>query len=284
MKYLKNIPYPNFSNREMLFAHLNLIGDVGHLIMSLYVQTKRGVQLHVTKELTDELADVDIKGITAEDIVPMFPSMELYFEDKELPTMLFYQRDQNFFDLVSDYMGKTYTEEKKSGSFCLEYYTDDTTLHATHLVDDMLNKWLQGDPAPTMPGYENDIEYDDTSRQFFFLIIKLLLYISIPRYEPVEISKKQLRHEGKPGVKGRPRTKIYRVSVPSRPSSQTRSSDAGDLGGAISPHRRRGHLRALKSEKFTKKKGTFIYIRPTTIHGGSLNDHIYIARTTERKD
>ena len=285
MKYLKNIPYPNFSNKDLLFEYLNAIGDDGYMLMSSYVQTKRGILLHVSKELSDEMAEVDIsKDICGADIVPMFPSMEVYFEDAEIPTMLFYRRDQNFLDLVTTYLETTCMTTEGMGAFCLDYYTNDSTLHATHLWGEMLDKWLQGEPAPTMPGYDNDIEYDNTSRQFFFLITKILLYISIPRYKPEEIWKKQLHHGGKPGVKGRPKTKIYRVSVPSHSGGSDRHGTTGDSGGTVSPHRRRGHLRSLKSEKFTKKKGQIIYIRPTTIHGGSLNDHIYIARTTEGKD
>lgn len=49
-------------------------------------------------------------------------------------------------------------------------------------------------------------------------------------------------------------------------------------GEIKAPHRRRGHFRVLRNERYTNKKNEIVYVKPCFIHGGSTEDKLYVAR------
>jgi len=289
MQVTKDLPYLPFEDPVIKETLLDMVSHKelhACLIsaMPLYVQTRRGVQMRVEKALTDELQETDLKDIGAEDIRLMFPSMEIYFEDPALPTCLFYAKDPDFQERVRKYLSPVQIEFGCKDSICLDYYAG-VYNYTIQLPPAMMTSWLKEELAegPIIPGFDKTTPEEEAYKRFLFrLIAKILLYASIPEYVPVEITGEEKKHRkwGKPGFKHRPETKVYKVKAPARvPFTPVYRIDTDDVEGhRVVPHRRRGHIRRLISEKYVNKRGQIIFVRPCLIHGGSLDDRIYIIR------
>jgi hypothetical protein len=87
-KVVKNIIYPDFEELKTLTP-----GDIEDQqwlsnIATFCLQKQRGIQLYVEKKLSDEMNLVDMEGIVYQDIKFPADSVELYFEDPLLPTVI----------------------------------------------------------------------------------------------------------------------------------------------------------------------------------------------------
>lgn len=296
----KNINYPRFDDPTTHEEMKNLaamatrrdttsLTSLSHTTLlytgTMLVQCKRGVQLVVTKALSDELDHVDMQNMGPEDLVVMFPSMEIYFEDPALPTVLWFVKDAEYNRLCSEYFDVNY-RTAHSDHFGFEYYLRTEQGFTCQLGTEMMRAWLSGGNLPDIPG-QLHTEADEAAfqRQMFMRLAKLFTYCSIPQYAPLKTTRKQLHEGGKSGVRNRPVRPIYRVTVPSvvHPKEPAvRHSDG--VGRHMAPHRRRGYLRKLVSEKFVNKKGTVVYVRPALIHGGSARDVVYVAVNRKKED
>ena len=286
MQTVKDIPYLDFKHPRTtgLLMEMCLKPETVPAVISampMYVQTKRGVQLRVEKKLTDELQETDLKDIRVEDLCLMFPSMEIYFEDPAIPTVLLYRKDLDYQNLVKEYMKPVAFEFGRCDSVCLDHYAGMYNF-TVQLPPEMMDAWLREEltDAPVMPGFIKNDEYEEQTKRFLFrLVAKVLLYASIPEYRALEVRGTDInvRKWGKPGFMNRPRTKVFRINAPTVVYTG-RDHVEYDGTGTTVPHRRRGHLRRLTSEKFKAKRGTIIFIRPCLIHGGSLDDRIYMVR------
>lgn len=295
MNFMKNLPYQKFDNPQVhedlkqlaiQWATYNhpLARQAIIYAMTLYMQSLRGTQLVVSRELSDELAQTDLQNFTADDLVIMWPSMEIYFEDPALPTIAWFVKDKEYADSCTKYLGMPY-ELACEDHFGFEWYDTLGTGYTCQLGRSLLNAWMAGGDIPTMKGMiPNDPEEAALQKKLFMLLAKLFIYCSLPQYRPQAVSRKQLHHGGKAGVHNRPKRPVYIVTVPAV-KYQPKARVSASSGKEVVPHRRRGYLRKLVSERFLpNKRGTFVHVRPCMVHGGTVSDHIYLAVTKGKNE
>jgi hypothetical protein len=174
----------------------------------------------------------------------------------------------------------TYTDRgiSKGISFIFGRKDKDYITYSGAFEEKVFNDWIAKVNNPllkTSPTISN--EMTDFGRDLIKLIAKIFLYISIPKYKVIPITKNQLHREGKPCVNNRPARPIYRVIYVPHEINLNKQNITEHGDGIKAPHFRRGHFRMLRNERF-KKQGELIFVRPCMIHGGSLKDNIYVAR------
>jgi hypothetical protein len=288
---VKNIHYLPFDEKT-LFAALRKVKTSTYLEISeemeektvlqaavLYFQKNRGVQLRVLRDVTDELSFVEFRNVI-HSTVPLFAdSVEIYYEDRRYPTII-----------ISDFTKATqYLYEKVTGKTIL--YEDRRFAILTNLGEsgaggvtilkhiserDILEGWdklgemsLKDRSELGQKGEEQEIFLAKTA-------LKVLMYCSIPEYRPYKFLRRRQLKGGKAGVKNRPKTPIFMTRF--LPPVIYRIQRKNDVGHGIKkcPHMRIGHFRMLHADRYKEHK--LIYVRPTLIHGGSLENKLYIAR------
>lgn len=310
MNIIKNIDYPDFdyyfskingNNIEICNAVKNYFYQQFSELSLFWLQKNHGIRLYVEKNVTDMLNKTEMLNISYDDIKFPAKSIEFFFEDKNLPTILFGNRT-SLIDSAKSLIKKIDTN-KKVYARGLSTIDDNSEIEGINLLfmhpfennvqlfhttgASSLKKLLLGELkiidlsehfAHGLPKYDHDKEVEKLTISLIAMVIKILLYISIPQYKAIPITDKALKREGKAGVKNRPNRPLSRVIyVPSVVNINKKSSST-ETGDAKSPHFRRGHFRMLRDEKFTNKQGQLIFVKPCLIHGGSLQDKLYVAR------
>lgn len=286
--YAKNIQYPDVRELSQIERVAQLNPTVAEEASILFHQYTSGIQLIVQKPLSDELAFVDMEDIEYSDIVWPASCIEFYFEDLKIPTVLLEAiapdnptpfKDKQVYNMTID--GHEFSHGVRM------MYQSKEHVHLLTLSSEKVRTWLKMETAFVSPDTDYKVLPDESilRKYLFQLLVKILLYISIPQYKSIPITKKQLLNKGgKPGVKNRPKRPIYRaIYVPTvhykKENTEQQVSDG--TGIQKSPHRRRGHFRILRDERYTNKRGEVVYVRPSLIHGGSTEDKLYIARKVE---
>jgi hypothetical protein len=306
MKIVKNIYYAPYD--KMDFSNLNPILKqlmCNYECAVIYTQQREGIRLFVTNKIIEELTRTDFKNILYSDIKFPANSVEIYFESKDLPTVLITKHKTTFkyAQYMVEKIGGTIidttglkTKYAHEGIDMIFGHLDgdDSNYFLTQNVDE-IEKWLN-DPnyspkndykpiagVPASMFYADDADNSDCkqmAKKLLMLIIKVFLYISIPQYKAISITDKALRREGKSGVNNRPNRPLSRVIyVPTVINTNKKITASNETGEIKSPHYRRGHFIMLRHERY-KEQGKLIFRRPAMIHGGSISDKLYVARTT----
>jgi len=257
-------------------------GDTSLQVMNFVAYHGEWVRINVEKDLTDELSDAQMQDITPADVAPLFDSMEFVFQDDRYPRLLFFVKRPEYLAIINQRLKLGTVESEHSSAYCITYYMRDGVAHMLNLPPEALTGWLRGDiELPVLPGCEADTEQTDYQRQLFKMIIKIMLYASIPQYKPAEVgvdNRGMTRSEK--GAFGAPTPHCKQAFIVRPPIVKLR-----DLHGYVAPgrgvkcpHRRVGHFKKLVSDRFTNKRGQLVYHRPCYIHGGTVSDHIYEIR------
>lgn len=242
------------------------------------------VRINVEKELSDELMDTVMHDITPEDVAPLFNSMEFVFQDDRYPTILFYAKTPEYLETVSRHVPELTIYSEYKQTYCMSYYTRDGIAHMLNVPPEQLAAWMRGDvEIGVLRGCVADDEGhgNEFKKQLLTMIIKVMLYASIPLYKPVDIG---INHKGltrsERGAFGLPNPACTKAFIVRPPVIKLRDTEGyGTPGsGTKSPHRRVGHFNILRSARFKNKVGQRVYIRPCYIHGGTVSDHIYEIR------
>jgi hypothetical protein len=296
-KAIKNLPYPDFLYLKNHFIHeifkdkSSCLRKSGQILM-YYLQKTRGIQLFVEKNVSDELRNTDIKDITYKDIIFPASSIEFYFEDKDIPTVLLSKKeDFNGLNPFKNEKLNVLNISATTGKYSIGYqpgiamiytppFADNMTHHITASIDNF-NEWISNMEGSNSIKNEANEEYNNYAKKLLFLMTKILLYISIPQYKSRPITKNQLQRAGKPGVKNRPNRPCFKVIyVPPIININKNESMSDGFGTKKKPHFRRGHFMMLRHERF-KEQGKLVFVRPCMIHGGSIKDKLYVARKAE---
>jgi len=322
---VKNLHYPDFDlikempfNKRFEIFSESIKTDNITVFLGMYKQYKKGIQLFIEKNVTDELINTDLKDIRFEEINFPASSVELYFEDRKFPTIIFqnysglenpfiYKKDAKnvakLFNVNVDELEKIAYQMEKSlekpfkdrcnkigqninfidGAIMIYSAVDESNnecFYRINFLSEEINKWICNGYSinSNLNQYEKEYQKD-----LYKLCCKVFLYISIPQYKAIPITKKQLKKEGKPCVKNRPNRPISKVIyVPSviNIDKINKSTKNGDMK---KPHFRRGHFRMLRNERF-KKQGELIFVRPCMIHGGDMKDKLYVARKVKEEN
>lgn len=295
MANIKDFYYPDFN----IYKSIDPRGiDTMSLcqIVMLYNQHRQGIQLFVEKKVSDILSATDIQDIKYEDVIFPARAIELYFEDKNIPTCLigkledqaihpfgtknnkatitFLDRDGNVTDHIPEgiaYMVKINKENSEK-------------VNIINYPKDRFEQWINTEECFPAPGYtKNDLIYTVESKAIFKLAVKILLYISIPEYRAIPINKDKLPREARPGVKNRPIRPTSKVIYVPPVVNINKETHHAETDTTRKPHFRRGHFRMLRDERYKEKIGKLIFVRPAMIHGGSMSDKLYVARKINEK-
>jgi hypothetical protein len=226
-----------------------------------------GVQMQVSKQVTNDLLATDFSSAAKIENVPWIsPSVEVYFEDPMLPTVLvlktspkelteMYPHIPLQMDLTNPEYISVLMQEGRAG--------DRQQLHI-QLRPELYERFLAYGEAPTMIGGDVSfsLEPKDSASICYMLhlVLKVFAFASIPAYKPTPLTRKQMHYGGKPGVKNRPDRPSMRICyLPTiiRPKPpEPEPGDSKEFNG------RRGHIRWYMNDRFVNRKGTWDFIRP----------------------
>jgi len=287
---VKNITYPNLDDLIVMVGEQVLISpkmqemseEQQHAYKLMFLQKTRGSQLFIKKEVTDELSKTDIHDIQFKDINFVFDTAELFFEDANISTIIM----SSFFDKKNKKniirgISLLWTTKNKDG-----FENAEIVIYSENQFNKaMANNNYSPDLYNAMePEYRVEYTQDEIIEsktrvvQYIRLVAKVLLFISIPEYKAIPITKKDIKRQCKPGVKNRPNRPMFKVIyVPSIININKQNNHLEKTGKNKVPHMRRGHFMMLRDERY-KEQGKLIFRKPCMIHGGSLSDKLYVAR------
>ena len=263
--YRKNIPYLG-ADEALEIANSGLATDMVSVIIfaSMHAYGVIGSQMVINRSVTDELHESDI-GSTVHfaDIPWPAQSLEMFFEDPALPTLLVtYMNvsDMEGIGIKTSAVSKRYSKDQRVIRICafpsypegagnvISYSPEDMDgfVHDRHTS--VLQ--LQGGACLT----ESD---ESDMREFAILVFKVLAYCAVPRCTPKAGTRKDLKFGGKAGVKNRPERPILRVvSLPPHIHAEAHAKGSGSKRTFMG---RRGHFHFYRHARFTNKRGTFDY-------------------------
>ena len=295
--FKKNIPYLNEKQRKALlrmgvqtlqqtlrnlegYIHADAATEYEAIVMR-ECQVKYGAQLYIEQKLSDEMLDVDLKDISENNIVFPYDSMEFYFDDPRIPTFIFQKHSES--ETRRDWLlGHSYHDHRAwEDGFRMCFFGGGivyTNIYPMKEIRTFLDYQENVVDQRTSEYSLEDTDFERRLRRFLFLMaVKILLYISIPKYKAIRVTKSQVHPLSRPGVKNRPDRPILKVIyVPSE--VEVNQHKSVPTGVVMPPHRRRGHFRMLRDEKFRNQQGETIFVKPCLIHGGSVGDQLYVVR------
>jgi hypothetical protein len=242
-----------------------------------------GSQMRVDQDVSADLLLTDMSSVRLEEIPFPAKSIEFFFEDPELPTILVVRgklldilRECKFGDMLAPPYPEGYEEES------INFYTEssDGVGFAFRARAHNWNEMIAADQEE-IEDLKGSVAFTNTEweylRVMFNLCVKVLAYASIPHFAPRPINRKQMRH-GKPGVKGRPvRPSMRVVYLP----EVSRENEPGQASHGDSKKKflgRRGHMRYYRSPRYKHMRGKFQYIPPVLGPNGETPKALYKVR------
>jgi hypothetical protein len=275
-----------FNKKEFTaFLHENFqlrgISAILELLMKWY-HVRWGSQLVVENEVTNDLALTDLAEVKIEEIPFPADSMEFYFADPLLPTVLVYRGN---LASMSEKLGienifSADTGTRDSLNFWVE--TKSGAGFSFRANDSNWNSLLYAN-NDEIPALKGSVAFSDEEwaqvQPLFQMCIKVLVYASIPHHttEIVGTKGKHFPLGGKPGIRNRPRTDSVRVVYLPEISTERISVEGG---GKHEFKGRRGHLRKYKHERFAASglQGTWQFIAPVRGPNGEIPAAVYKVR------
>lgn len=267
--YKKNIHYTfrkDADPREFAMVK-SLAGSPGMCAwMIQQCHHRAGVQMHVSKEVSDDLQATDFSDAAKIENVPWIsPVVELYFEDPILPTLLVMKTHP---DQIQSWLPQIevglegcefITGLMQEGSNEME-----SKFLSVQLKPSMYEDFLQDAVVPDMGSglLSTGLSEQDNSAMCYMihLALKVFAFASIPIYKPVPIGRKQMTHGGKPDVKGRPVRPAFRASY--LPTVIHKSINVDNSGEFREFRGRRGHIRWYHDERYVYRKDTWDFMQP----------------------
>jgi hypothetical protein len=242
-----------------------------------------GSQLVIDEAVTKDLALTDIDKVQIEDIPFVSDSMEFFFGDPALPTVLLYKGPLNSICEACDVrpLFDTETAYRDSLNFWIE--TKSGAGFAFRANETNWNDLLYAENAE-IPELKGSIAFTDTEwsklQPLIILCIKVCVYASIPHHTSaiVGTKKKAFPIGGKPGIANRPVTRSMRVVYLPEIKREHAPSEEGD--GKHKFNGRRGYLRHYKHKRFARSglQNTWQYIAPVPGPNGQIPSQIYKIR------
>ena len=286
--WTKNLAYPKLAELPRIRAS---VGANHHRISSLALfevlmmmqQVEEGTQYVVEKRVTDDLQLSDIQDLHFSELPWPCRSLELYFEDPSLPTLLIQrrglgslQREMAKFPQgglagvelrgTDEIMVRMLVQELNAPiAVQLNLPEDEMDTFALdgHEVKS-LESTMWPDPISTALTQEEHLGM----KELALLAYKVILYAAIPELAPKLVGRGALHHGGKPDVKNRPRRPIYRVVDLPLQYRESAERVAGTTTKEFNG--RRGHFHHYRSARFVNRKGTFDYFPPVYGADGTL--------------
>lgn len=267
--YKKNIYYtyePGANANEYEFSRA--VGGTPGAVFWQIVQTyyKAGIQMQVSKTVSDDLLDCDFKDAHIENIPWMAPAIELYFEDPYLPTILVGKITPTELAKLFPHIDITLKAPEYISAAMQSGQGIESSVQTLQLRPEMYKDFLEeGKVAPMVDtGIFSLAATSLDNRMMSYMLhlaLKVFAFASIERYKPTLLTRKQMIFGGKPGVHNRPEKKSVRVHYLPKIVYQ-RNKNAEPSGETREFHGRRRHIRWYHSDRYVNKKGHWDLIEP----------------------
>ena len=253
-------------------------------ILNKLFHVRYGSQMVVEENVTRDLALTDLSNVGIEDIPFPCDSLEFYFEDPKLPTVLVYRG--------------TLSRQASRLHLPLREWAQNS---ANEYDEDSINFWIEGNSGAGMAfrassknwnqmlsasneeigALQGSVAFEDDEwdqiKPIFKLCLNVLAYASIPRLAPKLVSKSQLKHGGKPKVRNRPQLPILKV-IYLPEIKKERSKESEPSGRTHNFYGRRGVLRYYKDDRYVNMKGKYQYIPPILGPNGEIPKALFKVR------
>ena len=245
-------------------------------LMQEAVHRRHGVQMRVSKEVSDDMVLTDLGDLQFGDIIWPADSVEVFFEDPTLPTILVSKASNGEIESCIkgfEIIGGVKEEERvisrldKQGGYVL----------LNNMKESLWNElFIRGESWHIRGGLRLQPSEEKVMAFMLRLAFKVFAYAGLPQYVPEKINSPITRHMGgKSGYKGRPARPIVRVVYlpachTARAADREKSNQDGTVSYVVSPHDRRGYFRIYRHDRFKYMKGKQQFIAPVRIHGGAL--------------
>lgn len=283
--FVKDISYPPpeaLKSPSACRQVLNMAAvDAGSYLRfaTVLLQARFGSQLWVTKEVSDDMmaADIDPDEIKFEEVDWPANRMEVYFQDRDLPTLLVARFSNRSQRVEIEKLAQESLFAKPSPSDALD--PDLQLLHVqaedhegsvvsmSYTAEDV-DRFAAGedlqDASKDHHGMSTAMDRSEEAelRRLTILFYKVLLLAGSEGHSIRKTRDKPTRKEGgKAGYKNRPNHERLIVEYLPR-HLQERRKDAETHTRKHQFNGRRGHWRRFRSEKFVNKRGTRKFIYP----------------------
>lgn len=250
----------------------------------IVAQMLKGNQMWVSMEVSEDLRASDIDVPDFESVMDAFPNnrLEIVFEDPRLPdvlmsidtrselvSMLQKHGHCEYIDLrIKHRPGSAIQEQRLLTIMCqdakgaiasIAYGSDDMNKFAS-TGDDPFPEHTAAHFHPTYNGDLTTAEHD-MLRLLANLVHKLGLFLTSEGGAPaVQADAPTKKEGGKPGFKGRPKQKRWRVTyLPSQRHAKAQAVEDGRKHAFLG---RRGFFRTYRHERYTVMKGRRMFIHP----------------------
>jgi len=264
----KNIFMQELDDAAEKAFYAALIGMHSHTVAANFLahrlQRRAGLQFQVTKQVSDDLEASDFgAGSRFQDLPFPAPSIEFYFEDPDLPTIIMAQFHQPILERHFPWLEfpATYKpvlciamQDREGCDFAVKFAYE---VELEGFLSCGLEQW---DDTSEMLLTALSRREKDAFMHMARLAFKVLAFASIPRYKPQPLQRSQMRFGGKPGVCGRPKRPALHVIylpkiVPVKPPSQATAAKHTFKG-------RRGHIHWYNADCFVHRRGTWDWLQP----------------------
>jgi hypothetical protein len=273
--YAKNIEYGYSKNADIREFELvkRMAGSPGQsswLIQQAH--NKLGVQMQVSKEVTDDLLLSDFAPASKMEDIP-WPAqvVELYFEDPKLPSILLMKATPSdvarwFPDLEVGIKEKEYIT-----GMLQEGTGNNAKVLSLQLKPSMYDHFINESETEAMTdlSYLNkslNAQDNATFAVLMRLAMKVFAFASIPHLRPQPVMRKDMTWGGKAEVKGRPNRPsfrcVYLPNIRTFDSKEPFPNNSEVHGQKHDFNGRRGHFRYFHNERFTHMRNRWTYIRP----------------------
>jgi hypothetical protein len=245
------------------------------------LHVKRGCQLWVSKEVSDDLLAASVDEVKFEDVAWPHYRMEVYFEDRDIPTLLVSDTTmRRYMEELNDLTGTKIAAVERSDNRVMHIQLEERgTLTATSMAhrpeelnayamqaEDTWDSLPEAEKVNAAGAFSRRLEMEDKRvlQHMLLLFYKVLLYCASEGCAPRRTVEQPTKAQGgKAGFLDRP--KRPRLLVEYLPRQKKQRADEARALQAKEGHRflgRRGHWRVYRHERYTTKQGERQFIYP----------------------
>lgn len=271
-KYVKELSY---FGQPITAPVIKLAAGLGSPALASMLQEafhrRVGVQMRVQKEVSDDLALSDLGDLQFGEIPWPASSIEFFFEDPELPTVLVSKGTVAEFE--HSIPGGVFLEGDRADRITCRMETKDGVSMVLNLKEHIWKQvFTDGEYVPMadvglsdLPGASTalDRSEDAVLREMLRLTVKVCAYATLPRYKPEPVNEVTRRMGGKVGWRNRPKRPAVRVVyMPSVHSERPGDAGSPETGGKRNYSGHRGYFRVFRHDRYINMKGKRIFVPP----------------------
>ncbi len=247
--------------------------------IAIFRHQELGAQVWVSKQVSDDLLASDMDTPDFEDIVWPAESLEFYFEDRDLATVLLVNDAENLlFKWIEKTVGDVVmiNEFKPLVSILLQQkLPEGIAMTSSAVTPQDIRLFCDQDLPMPVADMELDDQEDAAVRFMASLACKVLMLASIPKFRPQPTWDQPTKKEGgKAGHLNRPKLPRYVVKylpehLQERAAHARKVRQEAEAAGKVF-RGRNGHMRKYRDDRYVNMKGKQQFIFPVPGPDGTL--------------